>query len=207
MSSLSIHSVTKSCPSCQVTKSSNQRVAGLLVPLPVPERKWESVSLDFLKLPTSEDGHDTLVVFVDRFTKMMHVFPSRAEGLDAPSVAQIYFNTVVRHHGVPTSLISDRDTKFTSSFWKTLAKLCGTKLAMSTANHPQSDGQTERANRTIIEMLRNYCGTHGGRWDHHLIAMEFAYNDSVSPSTGFTPFYLNYGQHPRVPTALISDKA
>lgn len=175
-------------------------------PLPIPESKWESVSLDFLKLPKSVDGNDTLVVFVDRLTKMIHVVASCGEGLDAPSVAQLYFSTVVRHHGVPTSLISDRDTRFTSQFWRTLAKLCGTKLAMSTANHPQSDGQTERANRTIIEMLRGYCAPLGDRWDRHLVSMEFAYNDSVHPSTGVTPFYFNSGQHPRVPQALISDK-
>ena len=97
----------------------------------------------------------------------------------------------------------DRDPRFTSNFWKALCKRLGTNLNMSTSHHPQTDGQTERANRTIEDMLRAYVAPHQSDWDEHLIAAEFAYNNSVQASTGSTPFYLNHGRHPHTPLSLL----
>ena len=111
---------------------------------------------------------------------------------------------MLKHHGLPSSVISDRDTKFTSDFWTCLFNLTGTRLLLSTAYHPQTDGQTERANRTIEDMLRPYVSSHHNDWDQHIAAVEFAYNNSVHAGTGFTPFYLNYGQHPRTPASLLA---
>jgi transposase InsO family protein len=104
---------------------------------------------------------------------------------------------------MPRTIVSDRDTKFTSKFWQELTKILDIKLAMSTAFHPQTDGQTERANRTLETMLRAFVNQKQNNWDMLLPALEFAYNNSVNPSTGFSPFYLNTGFHPNVPASLL----
>src|SRR5687767_14206503 len=127
----------------------NSRPFGLLSPLPIPTRCWEYVSLDFMTdLPRTRDGHDAIVVFVDKLSKMIHSIPTTTS-VTAPKVADIFFKEVVAHHGVPTVLVSDRDPRFDSHFWGSLFTLLGTTLNMSTSRHPQTDGQTERANRTI----------------------------------------------------------
>ena len=126
------------------------------------------------------------------------------KSVSAPQLAEIFFNIIFRLHGMPTTIISDRDSKFTSSFWQELFRRCGTKLALSTAFHPQTDGQTERQNRTFVQMLRAFVNSTHTDWDEHLAALEFAYNNSVNPSTGHTPFYLNSGQHPQLPVTLLT---
>src|SRR6202007_1061372 len=120
-------------------------------------------------------------------------------------LARIFFDTVVRLHGVPKYIISDRDPRFTSNFWQQLWKLCDTQLKMSTAYHPQTDGQTERANRTLEDILRHYVSNKQDDWDEHLTAAEIAINSSVQASTGFTPYYLNYGDHPLFPSNIQLD--
>ena len=197
----------RTCPSCQVNKPSNQKPLGLLYSLPVPQRRWESVSLDLVTgLPMTAAGHDTIVVFVDRLTKMIRIVPTQ-QTVTAEGTARLFFDHVFRHgHGVPSTLVSDRDPRFTSQFWQSLFKLLGTRFNMSTANHAQTDGQTERANRTIEDILRAYVGPHQDDWDQHLTAVEFAYNDSVQLSSGHTPFFLNYGQHPSTPLTLTAGR-
>jgi hypothetical protein len=123
----------------------------------------------------------------------------------AVEVARIFFDIVVRIHGVPKHIISDRDPRFTSKFWKQLWNLIGTELKMSTSHHPQTDGQTERSNRTLEDILRHYVSKQQDDWDEHLTAAEIAVNSSVHASTGFTPFYLNYGDHPFFPTHIPLD--
>jgi hypothetical protein len=134
---------------------------------------------------------------------MIHCLPTTTT-VTAPQVASLFFREIVRHHGIPTSIISDRDPKFTSSFWEELWKRLGTSLRMSTAYHPQTDGQTERANRTIEDILRAYVDHRQNDWDQRLTAVEIAYNNSKQSSTGFTPFYLNYGQHPSFPISAVT---
>jgi hypothetical protein len=193
-----------SCDTCQRTKSSTQQPAGLLQPLEVPKDRWEQVSMDFIiQLPPTKRGHDAITVIVDRFSKMTHLAPCKTEAT-APEIAQIFFDTVFKHHGMPLSIVSDRDAKFTSEFWKSLMKKLGTKLAMSTAFHPQTDGQTERNNRTLEQMLRAYVNHKQNDWDEHLTAAEFAINNSIHPSTKMTPFRLATGRDPIVPTALLT---
>lgn len=191
------------CASCQKNKSSNAKTIGLLQPLMIPANKWEQVSMDLItSLPTCVGtGYDALAVFVDRLTKMIRVAPIK-KSITAVELAQVFMDVVYKLHGMPKVIVSDRDPRFTGDFWRALFKHTGTKLAMSTAYHPQSDGQTERANRTIEEMLRSYVSPHQNDWDKHLTAVEFAYNNSVQASTGFTPFYLNYGRHPDTPLTL-----
>ena len=194
------HLYVRTCPSCQKSKPSNSKIIGLLQPLPIPEDKWEQVSMDLItQLPACKGtGYTAIVTIVDRLTKMVHLAPT-FNTVTAEGLANIFMRTVFRHHGMPRVLVSDRDSKFTSDFWQAFFKRLGTKLSLSTAYHPQTDGQTERANRTVEDMLRAYISPHHDDWDDHLTAVEFAYNNSVQASTGYTPFWLNYGRHPRTP--------
>ena len=188
-----------SCDSCQRNKPSNQSTPGLSLPLPIPDRPWQQVSLDLItQLPRSRRGHDAIVVFVDKLTKMVHYVPTTTT-VTAPELARLFLREVVRHHGVPESILSDRDPRFTAHFWRHFWNCLGTKLTMSTAFHPQTDGQTERANRTLEEGLRHYVNSRQTDWDDHLETQELAVNNSKHASTGFTPFFLNYGQEIQLP--------
>ena len=187
------------CDACQRNKPSQQSKMGLLQPLPIPTRPWSQVSLDLItQLPRSKAGHDAIVVFVDKLTKMVHYVPTTTT-VTAPQLATLFIREVCRLHGVPDSLLSDRDPRFTAHFWRSFWDQLGSKLVMSTAYHPQTDGQTERANRTLEEMLRHYVTWRQTDWDIHLPVLEIAVNNAQQSSTGFTPFYLNYGQEIRLP--------
>src|SRR5260221_7724626 len=146
----------KGCDLCQRNKSSRHAPYGDLNPLEIPSRNWESISMDFITdLPTSH-GYDTLLVVVDRLSKQAHFIPS-IKSLDAPDLARLYVTSVFKLHGLPSSIISDRGTVFTSSFWKELTSQLGVQLKLSTAYHPQTDGQTERVNQCVEQYLRNFC--------------------------------------------------
>jgi len=197
----------RTCDACQRNKPSQQATAGLLQPLPIPDHPWQQVTMDLItQLPKSRQGHDAIVVFVDKMSKMVHLVATKTE-VTAPQLAEIFWSTVVRHHGLPSSIVSDRDPRFTGHFWRALWKCLGTQLTMSTAFHPQTDGQTERANRTLEEMLRSYVGFQQKDWDEHLVAAELAFNASKHASTGFTPFYLNGGREVTVPLDLAIEEA
>lgn len=188
-----------SCVKCQSNKPSHVHSQGLLQPLSVPSVAWEQVSMDLItQLPLTRNKHDAIVVFVDKLTKMTHIVPTTTK-VTAPELAKLFFREVVRLHGIPKSIVSDRDPRFTSNFWKCLWSLLGTKLAMSTAYHPQSDGQTERMNRTLEDMLRAYVNYEQNDWDQHLTSAEIAINNSQQTSTKFSPYFLNYGKHPEFP--------
>jgi hypothetical protein len=191
-----------SCPTCLAIKARNDSPAGLLHSIPHPPRRWQQISMDLItSLPRTASGLDAIFVVVDKCSKMIHCLPTTTT-CSAPELARLFWREVVRHHGVPTSIISDRDPRFTSSFWTELWKRLGTKLAMSTSYHPQTDGQTERANRSIEDILRAYVSSRQNDWDQHLTAVEIAYNNSRQASTGFSPFFLNSGQHPAYPFSL-----
>ena len=194
-----IVSYVTSCDACQRNKPSQQSTMGLLQPLPIPHRPWSQVSLDLItQLPRSLAGNDAIVVFVDKVTKMVH-YVATTTTVTAPQLATLFLREVVRLHGVPDSLLSDRDPRFTAHFWRSLWDRLGTKLTMSTAYHPQTDGQTERSNRTLEEMLRSYVNWRQTDWDVHLSTLEIAFNNSKQSSTGFTPYYLNSGHEIRLP--------
>jgi hypothetical protein len=182
------------CDACQRNKPSQQAKMGPMQALPIPTRPWQQVSMDLItQLPRSSDGNDAIVVFVDKLTKMVH-YAATTTTVTAPQLASLFLDRVFRLHGLPDSILSDRDPRFTAHFWKSFWKQLGTTLTMSTAYHPQTDGQTERANRTLEEMLRAYVNHHQSDWDKHLSVLEFAANNALQASTGYTPFYLNYGQ-------------
>jgi hypothetical protein len=190
----------RSCESCQRSKPSHQLPAGLLQSLPIPDAPWRDVSLDLItSLPRTKAGHDAIVVFVCRLTKQLHCIAT-VTSVSAAQLAEIFLREVIRHHGVPSSLLSDRDPRFTAHLWRNIWQLFQTKLLMSTSAHPQTDGQTERANRTIEDMLRAFVDAKQDDWDEYLPLVEMAYNGSVQASTGFAPYYLNTGHE--LPTFL-----
>ncbi|KAG3204292.1 hypothetical protein PC128_g2016 [Phytophthora cactorum] len=190
----------RSCEACQRVKPAPSRQAPLR-PLPVARGAWDSVSMDFVfGLPCDVQGRTGILVFVDRFSKMVHLTPVAAS-ITATQTAAIFVDTVYRHHGLPTSIVSDRDPRFTAAFWSELFMSLGTRLLMSTAAHPETDGQTERVNRVLEDVLRSYA-TSFKSWSSFLSMVEFALNNAEHASTGLTPFYVNYGRHPRVPALL-----
>ena len=194
--SAAIAAYVKTCDACQHSKSSNQPPGGLLQSLPIPSERWEHISMDLItQLPTTKSGMDAIFVCVDRLSKMVHLAPTTTT-VTAPKLAKIYVNNVFKLHGLSKAIVSDRDPRFTSNFWRAVMKRIGCHQAMSTARHPQTDGQTERANRTLKEMLRSYVNHRQDDWDEYLAPLEFAYNNHRQASTGHSPFYLNYGQHP-----------
>ena len=197
--STDVREYVTSCLSCQSNKASNQQPMGLLQPIAVPEKRWDVVTMDLIgPLPKTRNGFDAIFVCVDKLSKMVHYIPTTTTAT-APVLAKLFMHEVVRLHGMPSTIISDRDARFTSQFWRELWQRMGTKLAMSTAYHPQTDGQTERANRTLEEILRATVNAKQNDWDEFLTTAEIAYNNSVNASTGETPFMLNSGQHPRLP--------
>lgn len=195
-----------SCLQCQMNKPRNSNKLGLLYPLPIPNQKWEQVSIDLItQLPKTRNGNDCIIVIVDKLTKMSHFIPTTTN-VSATEVAKIFMNEIVRYHGLPKVIISDRDGRFTSLFWKSLWKLLDTNLNMSSSFHPETDGQTERMNRTLEQMLRNYVNYKTNDWDKWLINCEIAYNNSIQTSTGYSPYYLNNGYNVRLPINLTTDQ-
>src|SRR5262249_1630126 len=144
----------KSCDSCQRMKDGHLPPYGLLQPLPIPEHPWSSISMDFIaQLPKTKNGHDSIPVFMDRLTKMVHLVPGKTTD-NAPHVARQYLNNVFQLHGLSKEIVSDRGSIFTSRFWKAFMGLLDIRMATSTAFHPQTDGQTEWVNRRVEQMLR-----------------------------------------------------
>lgn len=163
------------CLTCQQVKAEHQRPAGLLQPLPVAEWKWEHITMDFVTgLPRSQRGHDAVWVIVDRFTKTAHFLPIRATD-GAEALSKLYIEEIVKLHGVPVTIVSDRDPRFTARFWQSLQTAIDTELLFSTAFHPQTDGQSERTIQILEDMLRACVMDFRGSWEDHLSLVEFAY--------------------------------
>jgi transposase InsO family protein len=186
----------RACPECQRDKARRHRPYGLLQPLELPHAPWQSNAMDFITdLPLSH-GRDQLWVIIDRFTKMAHFIPLKQGQRGAEDLARIFAREIWRFHGLPTDIVSDRDSRFTSEFWQEFLRLLGIRPRMSTAFHPQTDGQTERMNQTIEAYLRSFVNHEMDDWVDLLAMAEFAYNNSVTTATGKSPFYANYGFHP-----------
>ena len=204
--SKTIRKYVASCPTCQATKPSTLPPPGLLQPHSVPSRPWSHVSLDHITdLPPSPspDGstYDSIATFVDMFSKQAHFAPCN-KTISAPQLATLFLSNVYRLHGLPSTLVSDRDPRFTSTFWSSLWHHLGTKLNISTAYHPQTDGQTERTHRTIEQILRAYVHPHHDDWVTFLPIAESAYNAATNASTNASPFLVNYGFQPTTPATL-----
>ncbi|GJT40055.1 putative reverse transcriptase domain-containing protein [Tanacetum coccineum] len=187
------------CLTCAKVKAEHQRPSGLLVQPKIPEWKWDNITMDFVtKLPKSSQGYDTIWVIVDRLTKSAIFVPMReTDPLD--KLARMYLKEVVTRHGIPVSIICDRDPRFASNFWKSLQNALGTNLDMSTAYHPQMDGQSERTIQTLEDMLRACAIDFGKGWVNHLPLVEFSYNNSYHASIKAAPFEALYGRKCRSP--------
>ena len=190
-----VQDLVRTCDVCQRYKSEHLHPAGLLLPLPVPQGVWTDVALDFVEALPRVRGKSVILTVVDRFSKYCHFIPL-AHPYSAESVAQAFFTDIVRLHGVPHSMVSDRDPVFTSTFWRELMRLMGTKLHMTTAFHPQSDGQSEAANRVIIMYLRCITGDRPRQWLRWLPWAEFLFNTAYQTSLRDTPFRVVYGRDP-----------
>ncbi|GKB15052.1 putative reverse transcriptase domain-containing protein [Tanacetum coccineum] len=189
------------CLTCSKVKAEHQKPSGLLQQPEILEWKWENITMDFInKLPRTRSGHDAIWVIVDRLTKSAHFLAVR-EDFKTEKLARLYINEIVARHGVPVSIISDRDSHFTSRLWQSLQKALGTRLDLSTAYHPETDGQSERTIQTLEDMLRACAIDFGGNWDTHLPLVEFSYNNSYHTSVKCAPFEALYGRKCRTPIA------
>ncbi|MBW0578495.1 hypothetical protein O181_118210 [Austropuccinia psidii MF-1] len=193
---------TTTCDSCQRAKVIQQPPAGFLRSIPVSSQPWSIIGMDFIvKLPCSR-GCDTILVIVDTFTKGAHFIPC-LESMDAPALASLFLDCFVRYHGFPQKMIIDRGFLFISTFWRNVCAKLGTKPTPSTAYHPQTDGQTKQMNQTLEEYLRHFCSYQQENWVDLLPLAELCLNNTSATSTGFSPFFLWQGFHPRV-NALLS---
>jgi Integrase core domain/Integrase zinc binding domain len=157
----------QTCVNCQISKPEHSHTPGLLQPLPIPEFPWSSLVMDFITGLPKSDGKDVIMVVVDKFTKFAHFIPL-SHPYSAQDVTSVFFEHIYTLHRLPSSIISDRDPIFISKFWKELFRLFGIKHNLSTAYHPQSDGQTERMNQCLEQYLRSMLLEHPKKWTRWL---------------------------------------
>jgi len=190
-----VRDFVRRCEVCQRNKTEHLRPSGLLQPLPVPSTVWADIAMDFVEGVPRVNGKSVILTVVDRFSKYAHFMPL-AHPYTATSVARVFFDEVVRFHGLPASVVSDRDPVFTSSFWRELFRLSGVQLQYSTAFHPQSDGQSEATNKIIMMYLRCLTGDRPRQWLRWLPWAEYCYNSSYQASIKTSPFRVVYGRDP-----------
>ncbi|GJS51001.1 putative reverse transcriptase domain-containing protein [Tanacetum coccineum] len=185
------------CLTCAKVKAEHQRPSGLLVQPKIPEWKWDNITMDFVtKLPKTSQGYDTIWVIVDRLTKSAIFTPMReTDPLD--KLARMYLKEVVTRHGIPVSIICDRDPRFASNFWRSLQNALGTNLDMS--SYPQTDGQSQRTIQTLEDNCELCAIDFGKGWVNHLPLVEFSYNNSYHASIKAAPFEALYGRKCRSP--------
>jgi transposase InsO family protein len=160
----------------------------------VPEWKWEEIAMDFIVgLPRTQSGYDSIWVIVDRLTKLAHFIPVKIT-YSRPQLAELYISRIVCLHGVPKKIVSDRGMHFTLRFWERLNEALDTQLRFSSAYHPQTDGQTERVNRILEDLLRACALQYGRSWDKNLSYAEFSYNNNYQESLKMAPFEMLYGR-------------
>lgn len=183
------------CHTCQQNKPFNQKPYWLLQPLPIPNKVWEDISMDFITHLPPTNGKSIIWVVIDILSKYAH-FVALPSQFSAVTLAPIFISEIYRLHGMPKSIVSDRDHVFVSHFWRELFRLHGTKLAFSSAYHPQSNGQTEVANRILESYLRCFVGDSPHHWLRYLPLAEFWFNSTDQFSLCSTPFEVLYGRHP-----------
>lgn len=192
-----IEQYVRTCEKCQRNKTRQSKPPGLLHSLPIPETRWTEISMDYItKLPVGPKGYNAIWVIVDRLTKRIMLIPC-VEEMTAEEAAEICVREYQKLHGIPATIVSDRDTKFTSDFWVEWIKLQGSMQMLSTAFKPSTDGQSERCNRFIEDYLRNYISPLQDDWSNHLPMCEFAFNSRYHESIRMSPFEADLGYIPR----------
>jgi transposase InsO family protein len=192
-----INEYINSCDACQRNKSVHHAKYGLLHSLPVPTGPWRSLSMDHITDLPRSSGFNCILVVADRLTKQAHFICAKKTD-DARTLARQYLDNIFRLHGLPTDIVSDRGTTFTSAWWTAFLSMLKVKPNLSTAFHPQTDGQTERIHQTLELHLRTFCDYMQDNWSELLPIAEFAYNSCHHSSIGMSPFFANYGYHPRL---------
>ncbi|SJL13286.1 uncharacterized protein ARMOST_16726 [Armillaria ostoyae] len=193
----------KTCDICQKIKTLNFNKYSLLIPSPIPSRPYESISMDLIVDLLWSQSYNAVLVVVDRLSKHARFIPMTT-GMDTEDFALIFTKEIVSKFGLPSSIISDRDPRWTSDFWKGITKHLKTKLALSSSHHPQHDGQTEIVNKTLESMLRAYVSKDRANWAEWLHLLEFSYNAHKHASTGASPFQLLLGFQPSSPLTQLT---
>src|SRR5258705_12184084 len=191
------------CTSCAHTKATHHKPYGLLKQLPIPSQPWESILMDFIEqLPMSE-GFTVILVIVDRLTKQSLFIPTH-DTVDAPQLARLFLTHVFSKHSAPGHVTSNCRTEFVSHFFCSLGSLLSVKLHFMSGYHPEGDGQTEQINQVLEQYLQAYTNNEQANWALLLPQVEFTYNNTVSTTTGISPFFMNKGYHPRLSTNLLA---
>ncbi|MCO5597769.1 hypothetical protein L7F22_051851 [Adiantum nelumboides] len=201
-----VNAFVRSCLVCQKVKFDRQKAPGLLQPLPIPDKPWESIEMDFifylLRTPTENDGIWTIIC---RLSKQTHFVPVRKK-IKSKHMVKLFMHNIFKYHGMPQSIVSDKDPCMTSLFRKALFENMGTTLKFSSSFYPQTDGQSEEANSTILDLLKCYVSEHKATWEHYLPLVEYAYNNTVHTSTGKVPFEIVKGGKKVPPILQTKDK-
>jgi putative transposase len=193
------------CDLCHRTNHWRGKPMGLLQPLSIAKGRWQRIGIDFITdLPTSENGHDCIETFVHHMTKRAH-WRACKKTIDAPAFTRMAIDHIVRLHGVPQEVVSDREVRFTADYWRQVTTILQTKLLMSTVFHTETDCLSENLNKTVVCYLRGFATHDQGNWDNYLPFAEYAYNSSIHRSTKQTPFELDLGYNPPLPLDLIAD--
>ncbi|HLP34463.1 MAG TPA: DDE-type integrase/transposase/recombinase, partial [Amoebophilaceae bacterium] len=193
-----VQKYVESCDLCQKVKPSTQAPAGLIHPLPIPKRPWVSICCDFLSMPPvwhKGRQYDNLWVVMDRLSSETKLIPTWKE-VRAPELGDLFLEQIYRHKGLPQEIVSDRDPKFTSAWWTAFCDKLGMHQSMSSAYHPQTDGQTERTNRTLLGICRAMLLEGKTNWVENIVSIEIALNRSKNASLGVSPFTVVYGFDP-----------
>ena len=187
----------RSCTTCARAKVPRHRPYGTLKQLPIPEKPWNSISMDFIEQLPDSDGFTSILVVVDRLTKQAVFIPTH-DTITSAQLANLFVMHVFSKHGVPSHVTSDRGTEFVSHFFRSLGKALDMRLHFTSGHHPEGDGQTERVNQTLEQYLRMYCNYQQDNWSGLLPLAEFAYNNAPNVTTGVSPFFANKGYHPNL---------
>jgi len=193
-----------SCPVCQLTKHKRHAPFGILQPIPIPNKPFEVVTMDFITDLPESNGYNAIYVLICKLTKYAFFIPCTTK-LSEKETAKIFFDKIVCHIGLPLQIISDRDTRWRNDFWKEVCEYMGSKRALTTAYHPQADGQTEVLNQTLEVALRAYINFDRNNWSELLPKIAFAYNNTPHTATGYSPAHLLYGFKPNEPISYILD--